>query len=236
MKKFISILSIFLMVAAGSRVVAVPVATEKFIPLIVAEETKIVNSQGYNDIEVSVLHIPMQQINLPEGPISIKLNRNANALAAREYKKVDIFVNSKYQRSIGVPVQIKVFQNILVAKGAISKDTVLSHNNVDCKRYDVLSLVQNALDEKTLDTEIIATKMYRPGEIIDRRFSKVKPDVIKNTIVTVLFKTDDDMAVTVEGTALTEGSIGGMVSVQNKTYNKVYIGKVIGTNKVLVQI
>lgn len=236
MKKFLSILLIFLIYSLGQTAKAQVVPITNIIPIIKAQQLKDLQSKGYSEVEVNVLNIPIGKFNLPEGPISIKINSNSNNLIGREYKKIDIYVDSKYQRSFGAPIEIKVFQNILVAKEPINKDSLLTTNNIELKRYNILSLAQNALDEKALSSNIIATKMYRTGEIIDRRFSKVKPDIVKNATVTVVFKTDDEMAITVDGIALVEGTIGSYISVQNKTYKKVYMGKVIGINKVLVEI
>lgn len=236
MKRIFSAFLIFIIYALGQTAKAELVATTSLVPMIESAQLKEVLAKGYNDVEVKVINIPLGKINLPEGPISIKINSNTSNLTGREYKKVDIFVNSKYQRSIGVPIEIKVFQNVMVAKEPIVKDSTLTTKNIELKRYNILSLTQNTWDEKSMSSEIIATKMYRTGEIIDRRFSKIKPDVVKNAQVTVVFKTDDEMAITVDGIALVEGSIGNFISVQNKTYNKVYMGKVIGPNRVLVEI
>ncbi len=236
MKKLFLIFLIFLTAGRYNSVCAQVVPTAKLCPLIQAEVTKELLNKGYSDNEVSVLNIPIQSVTLPEGTVSVKVYENAQNLTSREYRKVDILVNNKHQRSIGVPVSIKVYQEVLVAKSSIAKDGVLSEANVEKKRSEVLGLTQNAVDSKMLSSGIIATRAYRPGELIDRRFSKTKPDVVKNALVTVIFKTDNEMAITVDGVALVEGNIGGFISVQNRTYNKVYLGKVIGTNKVLVEI
>lgn len=236
MKKFLSIFLIFLLYSLGQTVKAQVISTSTLIPMIESAESKEIRAKGYNDIQVKVVSIPMENVSLPEGNISVIIHSSNSHLVGREYKKVDIYVNSKYQRSIGVPVETKIFQNILVAKEPITKDSILTTQNIEVQRQNILALTQNAWEEKALSSEIIATKMYRTGEIIDKRFSKIKPDVVKNAQVTVVFKTDDEMAITVEGIALVEGSIGSFISVQNKTYNKVYMGKVIGTNRVLVEI
>lgn len=236
MKKLLSILFIFLIYSLGQTAKAQVVPITAIVPMIKAEQLKELQLKGYNEVEVNILNIPIANFRLPDGQISLKINSNSNNLVGREYKKIDIYVNSKYQRSFGAPVEIKIFQNVLVAKEPIIKDTLLTSKNIELKKYNILSLIQNTLDEKALSKEIIATKMYRTGEVIDRRFSKAKPDIVKNATVTVIFKTDDEMAITVDGIALVEGSVGNSISVQNKTYKKVYIGKVIGPNKVLVEI
>ena len=42
--------------------------------------------------------------------------------------------------------------------------------------------------------------------------------------------------VSVDGTAMSDGMCGDYIDVENKNYKKIYNGKVIGENKVLVEI
>ena len=42
--------------------------------------------------------------------------------------------------------------------------------------------------------------------------------------------------ITIDGTALADGMTGDYVNVENKNYKRVYTGKVIGENRVLVSI
>lgn len=237
MKKLLSILLIFIAGSFAQNVKAQTIVTNKLVPMIEAAQVREIKAKGYNEVEVRVPSIPIETVVLPEGNITVKVNNIQNRLVAKEYKKVDLYVNSKYQRSIGVPVETKIYQNILVAREVIPRDSVLTCKNVEVKRFDILSVSQTVLNEKALGNEIIATKMYSPGEVIDKRFSKSKPDIIKNSTVTVVFKsTDGDMAVTVDAVALVEGNVGDYISAQNKIYKKVYMGKIVGPNRILVEI
>ncbi len=236
MKKLLSILLILLASSLSHEVKAQSAVTTKLIPVIEAAQVKELKAKGYNDVEVSVLNIPIENLTLPEGNISVKINNIQDRFVSKEYKKVDIFVNSKYQRSIGVPMEMKIYQNILVSREVIPRDSLISYKNTEVKRLDILSLTQSVLEEKSFNKEIIATKMYRAGEPIDKRFSKSKPDIIKNSQVVVIFKADDGMSITVDAVALIEGNIGDLVSAQNKIYKRVYMGRVVGPNKILVEI
>ena len=188
------------------------------------------------EIEVKVLSIPLKNIQVADGEISLKLLSNQANLNAREYKRVSIYVNGNYQRTIGVPIELKVYENIMVAKDTIFKDNALTEKNVEFKRYNIALLTQRPITPKDISQEMLATKIYRPGEVIDKRFSKIKPDIARLANVTVIFKTANDLSISIDGVALCEGNIGSVISVENKTYKKVYMGKVIGTNKILVEI
>ena len=42
--------------------------------------------------------------------------------------------------------------------------------------------------------------------------------------------------ITIDGTAMSDGMLGDYINVENKNYKKVYNGKIIGENRVLVNI
>ena len=81
-----------------------------------------------------------------------------------------------------------------------------------------------------------AKKAFQKGEVIDKRFVKMKPDVIRNGEVRIFFVSNGAVMITIDGTALADGMTGDYINVENKNYKKVYTGKVIGENRVLVNI
>ena len=64
----------------------------------------------------------------------------------------------------------------------------------------------------------------------------MRPDVVRNGEVRIFFVSNDSVMVSVDGTAMSDGMCGDYIDVENKNYKKVYNGKVIGENKVLVNI
>ena len=94
----------------------------------------------------------------------------------------------------------------------------------------------NTVSMDDIAKELVATKMFSPGNIISRRYTISKPDVVKNAMVTVNFRTNSNINIAVEGIAITQGSKGDIIQVKNKRFNKIYTGEVIGINQVLVQI
>ncbi len=236
MKKLLSIFFIFLITGISSKAHSQVLFAQKLSELVKQEQQKELIEKDYKDFEVNVLNIPFEKVVVPDGEISIKLNSNSAELTSKEYKKVDIYINSKYERSVGVPVEIKIYKTILTAKEQIQRDCELNKNNTVLKKYDILTVMQVSLDEKDIESNLISLRMYRPGEIIDKRFTKLKPDISKNSVVTVVFKSDNNMNVTIDAVALSDGKIGNLISVQNKIYKKIYTGRVVGPNKILVEI
>ena len=84
--------------------------------------------------------------------------------------------------------------------------------------------------------EITTKKMFQKGDVIDKRFVKMKPDVERNMGVRIFFVSNGAVMITIDGTALADGMTGDYVNVENKNYKRTYTGKVIGENRVLVNI
>lgn len=236
MKKILSVIVFIFFFSAGTKVQAQIINAQTFEKLVIETQTKDLLAKGHKEVEVKVINVPLKTIQLADGKITLKINSNQTDINSREYKKIDIYVNGNYERSIGIPVEVKVYETVMVAKNTIFKDNLLTSKNIEFKRCDIAATMQKPLLIQDQSQEMLATKVYKPGEIIDKRFCKIRPDIARNANVTVIFKTSNDLSISVDGIAISEGNIGSMVSVENKTYKKVYMGRVIGTNKILVEI
>jgi flagella basal body P-ring formation protein FlgA len=64
----------------------------------------------------------------------------------------------------------------------------------------------------------------------------MRPDVARNGDVRRYFVANGAVMITIDGTAMADGMYGDYINVENKNYKKVYTGKVIGENRVLVNI
>ena len=64
----------------------------------------------------------------------------------------------------------------------------------------------------------------------------MRPDVERNGAVRIFFVSNGAVMITIDGTAMADGMCGDYISVENKNFKRVYNGKVIGENRVLVSI
>lgn len=188
------------------------------------------------DVSINVATLPFKDLNIPEGNVSYKIESFSNKFMARELEKVSLYVNGKYIKTFNAPIVAKAYENVLVAADFININQPITFENVTIKKIEVSNILDFPLKEEALGKEIIAKKAFRGGEVIDKRFVKAKPDVLRNANVTVIFSTNDDLSVSIEATALSDGIAGENVCLINKNYNKIYTGKVIGENKVLVKL
>lgn len=188
------------------------------------------------DVEVKVTGTQFAQLQLPDGAVNYKIVSGGDKIVPRDIKRVDVYVNGAFIKTLNLPVQTSVYKEVLIANDFINRDQALTKENSSVKKMDVSMKMDYILTEKMLEKEITAKKAFQKGEVIDRRFVKMRPDVVRNGEVRIFFVSNDAVMVSVDGTAMSDGMCGDYIDVENKNYKKVYNGKVIGENKVLVNI
>lgn len=189
------------------------------------------------DVEVKVNATQFASLQLPDGKVSYRIsNSNSNKIMPRDIKRVDVFVNNAFIKTLNLPVQTKIFKEVLVASDIINREQSLTKDCVEIKRVDVSMNSEHVLSKNMLEKEITTKKAFQKGEIIDKRFVKFRPDVQRNSEVRVFFVSNGSVMISIDGTALADGMTGDYINVENKNYKKVYNGKIIGENKVLVNI
>ena len=188
------------------------------------------------DIEVKVSATPFAQLQLPDGKVSYKVVSGGDKIMPRDIKRVDVYVNNAFIKTLNLPVQTSVYQNVLVASDTIDREQAITRECTTVKKVDVSMKMDYVLPEKMLSKEMTTKKAFQKGEVIDKRFVKIRPDVLRNGEVRIFFVSNGDVMVTIDGTAMADGMTGDYINVENKNYKKVYNGKVIGENRVLVAI
>ncbi len=237
MKKiFRTILISLLIFTTGAGCFAQELTLAQFQKIVSKQIQEDLKNYELDELEVIVNRLPVQKLVLPDGKVSVKVTSNSKNLVPREYKKIDVYVNNKYQQTFYVQVEIKAYKYAVVAKELIPRDKIIPMQSVELKKENVITCMDTTLNMYDISKGLVAGKVFYPGEILSKRFAKAKPEVVKNSTVTVNFKTNSDLTVSVEGIAMTTGYKGDLVQVKNKRYNKIYSGKVVGENQVLIQI
>ena len=188
------------------------------------------------DIEVKITATPFAELQLPDGKIEYKIVQGGDKIAPRDIKRVDIYVNNAFVRTLNLPTQTCVYKEVLVAADTINREQSINRETTLLKKIDVSQRMDYILTDKILHKEMFAKKAFQKGEVIDKRFVRMKPDVERNNGVRIFFASNGAVMITIDGTALSDGMTGDYINVENKNYKKVYTGKVIGENRVLVNI
>ena len=164
---------------------------------------------------------------IPYEDIVIICRKNRDSLRA------NIYINNIGFSIKGNIILVKRVDNKFVS---LNREQAITREATLVKKIDVSQKIDYVLPEKVLSKEMSAKKAFQKGEIIDKRFVKMKPDVARNGEVRIFFVSNGAVMITIDGTAMADGMTGDYINVENKNYKKVYTGKVIGENRVLVNI
>lgn len=236
MKNLLRILLILTVLTFGTLKVNAAILSGSEIKNIIANQVKD-NYKNYTSaqLNVEVVALPFKDLSLPNGDVTFVVKPSMNKFLARDLEKVSVFVNDICVKTFNAPVVIKAYEDVLVATGFINIGQPITSNVVSAKRVEISNILDYPLRADALGKDMLAKKAFREGEVLDKRFVKLKPDVSRNAVVAVTFKINN-LTVTLDATALSDGVLGENICLMNKNYNKIYTGKVIGENKVLVEI
>ena len=234
MKKLL--ITALIMMMTGMCVQAQTVSSAEIKSQIATQLEEIYKKTTGSEVEVKINATPFAQLELPDGKVTYKITQGADKIVPRDIKRVDVYVNNAYIRTLNLPAQTIVYKEVLVAADVINREQSITRESTMVKKIDVSQRIDYVLTEKFLEKEMSAKKAFQKGEIIDKRFVKMKPDVERNNGVRIFFVSNGAVMITIEGTALSDGMAGDYINVENKNYKKVYTGKVIGENRVLVNI
>lgn len=186
-------------------------------------------------LEATVIALPFQSLALPNGKVSFTATSCLNKFMARDLKKINVYVDGKLVKTFNAPTETKAYKEVLVASETIDRDKLLTSKTVSTKKVEISNILDSVLTSDMLEKEIITKKGFREGEVIDKRFVKLRPDVQRSAEVTA-YLTINNLMVSINATALSDGMLGEYIGVENKSYKKVYTGKIIGENKVLIEM
>ena len=234
---FVKILIAVIFMAQSALICSAQVITKKdIVPVIEKNITQDLQKKGFKNIEVNIVSVPFIQLTVPDGKVTYKVSSNSKTVTSRCFMIVSIYSNGDFIRTVGIPVKISALKDVYVAKENIGRGIVLSANQLQVKTIDITNTYLAPLEYGELSKSYVTTKIFQAGAVIDKKYLKSQPDIMRDAAVTLYFKTKENISVTLDGIAVSEGNIGDMISVRNKRYNRIYNGKIIGENKVLVRI
>lgn len=235
---FLNILIAAILLTCQSTLAFARVVDQQEIKDAVYEKVKIdLEKTDLDDFELSVGDLPFDQLNFPDGNLEIKpdglLTKN---YTSRMITRVSFYVDGKYIKAVGIPISIKAYKMVYVAKEPIAKEDLITIDKVKLKLTDISNNTKKFLSERDFQRGVKALKPFNADEVISERFTRATPDVKRNSIVKVIINSKNTIYVTTEAIALADGRIGDVINVQNKKLNKVYSGKIIGENKILIKM
>lgn len=233
MKKVLSLIALIIVMITSVKAEAQTLTIKQFENEVSKQVINTYKNYTDADLSVKILQVPFSSLNIKEGVVTYKVSSNNDKFMPRDVKKVEIFVNGKYERFMMIPVEVKAYKNVLVASDVINTGSAITAMNTVMQRREVSNVLSNVVTNSYLKKDVVSKKMYKEGEIIDKRFLAARPDVARNQEIVALFKSSG-VTISITAIAQGEGNIGDYVMLKSPKYQRVYRGKVIAPNRVLV--
>ncbi len=202
---------------------------------IAQQVTKQLKNKVKGDLSIQLATVPFEQIIVPEGSVCVKAIIKDEELTPRKIVEVEIWVNNQLNKKLNLPVDLKVYDNVWIASNIISRDKNFNPSNVAIDRKDITNDYDNVMRSEDDIENYVANKNFRISEIINKKFIKQKPDILKNTTVSAIFESDS-IQVAIDAQALESASVGDSIRIKSPKYNRYYVGEVISKNVVLVRL
>jgi len=194
-----------------------------------------ISSRIKGKIEVEIKNLPYKTITVKNGKIKFDTFINFDFFSPVTVAKVRVLTDGNEEKLFGVPVKISIYDKVWTVKEFVGRGETLTEKNLSVETKEIGLVEKNVFREKDNIYGSITRKNLFPGEIIDRRFIQSMPIVIKNSPVSVIFRTQN-ISITVPAEALEDGKNGDLIRVRCKQYKKDFMGVVINNNTILVNI
>lgn len=137
--------------------------------------------------------------------------------------------------TVYVPVTVKLFQPVVVTTKAMSAKHILTADDLIVKRVDVSTLRRGYLKDKALVIGQELKYAVAIGTVISQSY--VKPEkIVKRGELITLIATAGSMQVKMNGTAMSDASLGQRIKVKNNSSNRVVEGVVGAPGVVRVKL
>lgn len=140
---------------------------------------------------------------------------------------------------IPVVLNVRYFQNVVVAKRRINRGAVFSHEDVYLDRQEVRDLSgiltsSESVVGMTAGRDILPLNLIRPGDVKSTASIQARKPVIRRGATVNLIARGSGLAITVLCEAMQDGRPGDVIRVKNLDSQQIRTGKVINANEVEV--
>ena len=198
------------------------------------QSQKQIEPLGGGEIQVKILNMPQGDITTKNKAL-IKVESNTNGFLSRDLKRVSIYDGNTFIKSFPISVNTLVYRDVLCANNPIVREQNITISNSSVKRSEIGQYLGQTIDAFPKNP-LVATRNIQKGTVILKNYVKSKPDVLKDSTINIIFKSKDNLKITIDGKALKEGSIGDNILVKSLKYNKVYNATVSNKNEATVRI
>lgn len=132
-----------------------------------------------------------------------------------------------------VPITVKNFKKVATLKHALTRNTVLSDDDISLQKMNINRLPSGYFDDLEQLKGKVLTQSLSKGAVLTQHHIKLPMAIKRGQRVTVIAR-NSVIEVRMEGTALSKGAIGERIKVKNMKTKRIIEGVII--NKHLISV
>ena len=132
------LITALIMMITGMSVNAQTVSSAEIKSQIATQLEEVYKKNTNSEVEVKITATPFAELQLPDGKISYKFAQGADKINPRDIKRVEVYVNNAYVKTLNLPAQTKVYKEVLVAADFINREQAITRESTLVKKIDVL--------------------------------------------------------------------------------------------------
>jgi flagella basal body P-ring formation protein FlgA len=190
-------------------------------------------SRHYPTAEMSTINVqaPDSRLDLTACQNPTLSLHNALALARRVLVKVDC--SRSTSMSLHLPVDLEVFQSVLVAATSLQRNAVLDEGNIRSEAHDVLRSGRHYLTDPDQAIGQRAKRGIGQGTLLTPRMLLAEELVSRGDQVIILAQRGA-LLVRMNGTAMASGGQGDQIKVKNVSSSRIISAQVTAAGEVTV--
>lgn len=148
--------------------------------------------------------------------------------------KISISPEQGEKMALNIPIEVREFVQVPVAKHALAKGTIISPHDVKMARANLSDI---PVDSARNSQEIVGQAIKYPishGEVFSRRKLSLPSIIERGSRVTLRYRTSL-LEATASGIAMEEGTRGQRIQVRNESSKKVVTGEVLSEGLIEVR-
>lgn len=167
---------------------------------------------------------------------SIPLLASSQGYETRNGKgTVRVSCNDQKPWSLYVPVTIKNFREVAVLRQGVTRNTLLTHDDIVFEKMNINRLTAGYFDSIESIQGKILTQNLSKGAVLTKHHLKAPMAINRGQLVTLIAK-NSVVEVRTEGKALSKGAIGERIKVKNMKTQRIVEGVIIDKHLINVNL
>lgn len=190
-------------------------------------------NQRFSRIDTTYPHLdPRLKLAVCNTPLEVARTSNRKSLG-RLTLKISCFDQKNW--SLHVPLELKAYENVVIASQPILRGQILTAGNVTEEEREVTRLSKGYFAEAKLTLGSIAKRSIATNRVIQPQFLSSPKLVNKGERITIK-AVGLGLSIKATGVALTEGSLGDIIQVRNSKTERIVEGRISAPGQVIINL